>query len=433
MPFEKVTNKTLMERRQAAVPRGPFNVNPVFVARAEGAKLWDVEGKEYIDFCGGIGCANVGHNHIKVVDAVKKQADQFLHTCWHVAMYSQYVHLAERLNQLVPIPETNMTAFFNSGAEACENAVKIARTHTGRQAVVSFERGFHGRTLMGMTLTGKVRPYTEGFGPFAPEVYHLPWQPFFGQPPGRAYSDVASDAQAALEDFFSYRTEAENVACVILEPVFGEGGFYPVHPAALSMLRKVTKEHGILLITDEVQSGFGRCGRLFASEHYHLTPDMMVMAKSLAAGMPLSAVTAPEEIMNSVKIGGIGGTYGGNPVACAAAHAVLDIMEEEKLPERARKIGAKVMTVFRKLATTYDQVRNPRGLGAMCAIDIVDPETGCGSKDIASKVLAAARESGLLVMTASGCVLRTLMPLTITDAELDKGLEILSKAIDTVS
>jgi 4-aminobutyrate aminotransferase / (S)-3-amino-2-methylpropionate transaminase / 5-aminovalerate transaminase len=429
MPAETMTNESLLRRRESAVPRGPFNVAPLFAVRAEGARLWDVEGKEYIDFCGGIGCVNVGHNHPRVVDAVRRQADHFLHTCWHVAMYEPYVRLAERLNALVPIPGDNMTVYFNSGAEACENAVKIARTFTGRTAVVSFERGFHGRTLMGMSLTGKVLPYTEGFGPFAPEVYHLPWRPFFGQPKDRANDDVEAEARAALADLFTYQMEARNVACIMLEPVLGEGGFYPVHPIALSVLREVTKEHGILLVADEVQTGFGRCGSLFASERFGLAPDMILMAKSLAAGMPLSAVTAPAEIMNSPKVGGIGGTYGGNPISCAAAHAVLDIMAEEKLPERARDIGAKVMAAFERLAATQPHVQNPRGLGAMCAIDIVDPATGLGSKERAGKVLAAARENGLLAMTASGNVLRTLMPLTISDADLETGLATLSDAI----
>jgi len=428
MPSDKPTNNHLMRRREAAVPRGPFNVAPIFAARAAGARLWDVEGKEYIDFCGGIGCVNVGHNHPRVVQAVKRQADQFLHTCWHVSMYEQYVRLAERLNDLVPIPGANMTAFFNSGAEACENAVKIARTFTGRSAVVSFERGFHGRTLLGMSLTGKVHPYTAGFGPFAPEVYRLPWKPFF-HPPDASDEEIEAGALATLEDLFAYHVEPEEIACVILEPVFGEGGFYPVHPVALGVLRRVTEAKGILLIADEVQSGFGRCGRLFASEHYGLVPDMVVMAKSLAAGMPLSAVTAPSEIMNSPEVGGIGGTFGGNPVSCAAAHAVLDVMLEEKLPERAGKIGEKVMTAFQGFAAAYDQVRNPRGLGAMCAIDIVDPHTGLGSNDRAGKALAVAREKGLLVMTASGNVLRTLMPLVINDEELERGLNILSDAI----
>lgn len=432
MPSANLTNETLLKRRAKAVPRGPFNVTPLFAARAEGVRLWDVEGNQYLDFCGGIGCLNVGHNHPQVLKAIQQQSEKFLHTCWHVVMYEPYVHLAERLNALVPISGDKMTAFFNSGAEACENAVKIARTYTGRTAAVSFERGFHGRTLMGMSLTAKVQPYCEGFGPFAPEVYHLLWRPFYGQPVERADRDVEVEARAALEDFFAYQADVENIACIMLEPVFGEGGFYPVHPAALSVLREVTRQHGILLIADEIQSGFGRCGELFACQHYRLEPDMILMAKSLAAGMPLSAVTASAQIMNSPKVGGIGGTYGGNPVSCAAAHAVLDIMAAEKLPERARAIGAKVAATFEKLAATHKHVRNPRGLGAMRAIDIVDPQTGLGSKEKANQLLTTARDKGLLIMTASGYVLRTLMPLTISDADLDEGLAILADAIAAV-
>ncbi|MFO7982985.1 MAG: 4-aminobutyrate--2-oxoglutarate transaminase [Desulfuromonadales bacterium] len=423
---------SLLKRREKAVPRGPFNVTPLFADQAQGAKIRDVDGRDYLDFCGGIGCVNVGHNHPRVVAAVKEQADNFLHTCWHVAMYESYVRLAERLNTLVPIPGHNMTAFFNSGAEAGENAVKIARTYTGRSAIVSFERGFHGRTLMGMSLTGKVHPYTAGFGPFAPEIYHLPWRPFFNPPAELSDERIASEARAALDDLFAYGVEAANVACVIIEPVLGEGGFYPVHPAALKVLHEVTRAQGILLISDEVQTGFGRCGKLFASELFDVKFDMMVMAKSLAAGMPLSAVTAATDIMNSPKVGGIGGTFGGNPLSCAAAHAVLDIMQDEKLPERARQIGSRVMTRFRDFAATLPHVSHPRGLGAMCAVDIVDPETGQGSPEIAGKILIAARKQGLLVMTASGFVLRTLMPLMISDEDLDEGLEILSAALDDV-
>ena len=243
---------------------------------------------------------------------------------------------------------------------------------------MSFERGFHGRTLMGMSLTGKVHPYTAGFGPFAPEIYHLPWRPFFNPPAEFSDEKIASEARAALDDLFAYGVDAANVACVIIEPVLGEGGFYPVHPVALKVLREVTRAQNILLISDEVQTGFGRCGKLFASELFDVEFDMMVMAKSLAAGMPLSAVTAATEIMNSPKVGGIGGTFGGNPLSCAAAHAVLDIMQDEKLPERAQQIGSRVMARFRDFAATLPHVSHPRGLGAMCAVDIVDPETGQG-------------------------------------------------------
>ncbi|MCB2153441.1 4-aminobutyrate--2-oxoglutarate transaminase [bacterium] len=422
-----LTNAELMKRREAAVPRGPFNVGPIFADRAEGALLWDVEGHEYIDFCGGIGVVNSGHNHPAVVDAVKRQADRFIHTCWHVAMYDEYLRLAERLNELVPMPGPNKTAFFNSGAEAGENCVKIARAYTGRAGVVSFERGFHGRTLLGMTMTGKVKPYTAGFGPFAPEVYRLPYQPFFSDRP-RTDDEVRAECRGALDRLFHYHIEPESIACIIVEPVLGEGGFYPIHPVAFAMLREECTKHGIVLVSDEVQAGFGRCGAMFACERYDIVPDLIAMAKSLGGGMPLSAVTGTAEIMDAPGIGGIGGTYGGNPLACAAANAVLDVMEKEALPERANAIGKKVLSKFRDLQA-HDWVGNVRGLGAMCAIEIIDPETKAPDTARAGRITVAAREKGLLVMTASGNVIRTLMPLVITDDQLDRALDILADAI----
>jgi len=413
--------ESLLSRREKAVPRGPFNVAPIFADRAEGAKLWDTEGREYLDFCGGIGVLNVGHNHPKVTAAVKEQASRFIHTCWHVVMYEPYVRLAERLNELVPIPGPNKTVFFTSGAEATENTVKIARAHTGRQAVLSFERGFHGRTLLAMTLTGKVKPYTEGFGPFAPEVYRLPYEAFFGRPE-RPDTEVDAACRSALEHAFSYQIEPQHVACILIEPVLGEGGFLPVHPAAFRALRDVTRQHGILLASDEVQTGFGRTGALFAFERYAVVPDMVVMAKSLAAGLPLSAVTAAADIMDAPQLGGLGGTYGGNPLACAAAHAVLDIMEEASLPERAAAIGTTVMSRFRDFNERFDFVTDARGLGAMCGLEL-------DGASRANRVLTEALDRGLLLMTASGNVIRTLMPLVISDEELTKGLDILEEAL----
>jgi len=419
----------LLARRQAAVPRGPFNVHPIFADRARGARLWDADGREYLDFCGGIGVVNAGHNHPRVVAAVRQQAKRFLHTCWHIAMYEPYVALAERLNELAPCPGPLKTAFFNSGAEAGENAVKIARTATGRTAVVGFERGFHGRTLLAMSLTGKVRPYTAGFGPFAPEVYRLPYVPFF-RPPGDADDDaVAAGAGAALDHLFAYQVEPESVACVLVEPVLGEGGFYPAHPAAIRRLRETCREHGIVFATDEVQTGFGRCGAMFACERYELDPDLVMTAKSLAGGLPLSGVTGRAELMDGPGVGGIGGTFGGNPVACAAALAALEVIEEEDLPGRARAIGDRIMAAFGEWQARYPHVAGARGLGAMCGIDLVDPDSGAPDPARAGRVVGAARARGLLVMTASGNVIRTLMPLVITDKELDRGLAILGEAL----
>lgn len=431
----------LWSRREAAVPRGAFHIAPLFVERAKGALLWGRDGKEYIDFCGGIGVLNVGHNHPKVTAAIHAQVDDYLHTCWHVAMYEPYLELAERLNRLVPMPGPNKSIFFNSGAEAGENAVKIARAATGRAGVVTFERGFHGRTLLAMTMTGKVQPYTKGFGPFAPEVYRLPVAPFFGRPQqgGEQRSDAQVEAQievdcrAALERLFSYHIEAEGIACVLVEPVLGEGGFLPIHPTALRVLREVTREHGILLGSDEVQTGFARCGSLFAIERYGVVPDMVLMAKSLGGGLPLSGVTGPAEIMDAPQVGGIGGTFGGNPVSCAAALAVLDVIEEEGLSERARTIGGQVMERFEALVRRHAHAGDCHGLGAMCGLAVVDPESGRPDAALAGKILAAAREEGLLAMTASGNVIRTLMPLVITDEQLTRGLDILERAVASVA
>lgn len=422
------STQDLLERRARAVPRGPFHVAPFFVSRAEGAKLWDTEGREYIDFSTGISVLNVGHNHPRVVEAIRAQSARYVHTCWHVVMYEEYLELAERLNDLAPTGVQNKTVFFNSGAEAAENAVKISRAATGRQAAVTFERGFHGRTLLAMTLTGKVHPYTAGFGPFAPEVYHLPWEPFFGRDE-RSEAAIERDCRAAIDHLFAYHIEPEAIACLLVEPVLGEGGFLPIHPVALRLLRQVTREHGIVLVADEVQSGCGRCGALFAVERYAVEPDLVLMAKSLAGGLPLSAVSGKAALLDAPEIGGIGGTFGGNPVACAAALAVLDVLEEEGLYERAQRIGERVLEVFATLERELDFVVDARGLGAMCGLEIGDPETGVPDPARAGRIVQEAIRGGLLVMTASGNVIRTLMPLNIPDDELERGLEILDQAV----
>jgi 4-aminobutyrate aminotransferase/(S)-3-amino-2-methylpropionate transaminase len=421
--------ESLLQRRNAAIPRGPFNIAPIFARHAEGAKLIDADGKEYIDFCGGIGCVNVGHNHPRVVEAVRKQAQQLIHSCWHVAMYEPYVELAERLNELAPTGAPNKTVLFNSGAEAGENAIKIARKYTQRQGVICFERGFHGRTLLGMTMTGKVNPYAAGFGPFAPEVYRLPYHPFFDPPTASTEDEVVQAANDALDRLFQYHVEPENTACIIVEPVLGEGGFYPMHPAAMKAIRQACTRHGIVFICDEVQTGFGRCGAMLACERYGVAPDLICLAKSLAGGMPLSAVVGKAEIMDAPQVGGLGGTFGGNPVACAAALAVLDIMKEENLPQRANEIGEQVLASFRKLEKTHKHVVKARGLGAMCAIEIIDPKTKQPDKDRTARILQVARSQGLLAMAASGNVIRTLMPLVIGDDDLQRGLNILEQSV----
>jgi len=423
--------ESLLERRTAAVPRGAFNIAPLFVESASGSKIRDVEGREYLDFCGGIGVMNVGHCHPAVVSAIQDQAARLIHSCWHVAMYEPYVELAERLNALVPMPGPNKTLFLNSGAEANENAVKIARAYTKRAAVAVFERGFHGRTLLTLSMTGKVDPYRRGFGPFMPSVFRLPYEPFFA-PADADATTVAGEAMIALDHLFSYQTEPDRIACLVVEPVLGEGGFLPIHPAAFRVLRDVCTDRGILLVADEVQSGFGRCGAYFACERYGIVPDMILMAKSLAGGMPLSAVTASAEIMDAAQVGGLGGTYGGNPVAIAASLAVLDVMEREKLPERAEVIGARVMELFERMAARNACFARPRGLGAMRGVEVVDPVSGLPDAERAKRLVAAARDRGLLIMTASGNVIRTLMPLTISDEELDAGLRILDDAAASV-
>jgi 4-aminobutyrate aminotransferase/(S)-3-amino-2-methylpropionate transaminase len=339
------------------------------------------------------------------------------------------VQLCERLNDMVPTGGPNKTALFNSGAEAVENAVKVARSFTRRPAVVAFERGFHGRTLLGMTLTGKVKPYAEGFGPFAPEVYRRPYEPFFDPPEGASRPDVIRGALTALDHLFQYQVDAGSIACVVVEPVLGEGGFFPANDDALRALREACSKKGILLVADEVQTGFGRCGRMLACEHYGIQPDIVCMAKSLAAGMPLSAVTGRAEIMDAPQVGGLGGTYGGNPLACAAANAVLDIMADQELPARARAIGERVMQSFRGMQVGHKHVRKARGLGAMCAFEIVDPETAMPDPERTKKVLGTALGRGLLAMSASGNVIRTLMPLVIGNDDLERGLKILEQSV----
>lgn len=297
-----MSQNDFLKRREQAIPRGPFHVSPLVVQRAEGAYVWDPNGKRYLDFCGGIGTLNVGHNHPKVVAAIRQQADSLLHACWHVAMYEPYLELAERLNALAPIPGPNKTVLFNSGAEAVENAVKIARSATKRPAVIAFERGFHGRTLLSMTLTGKVQPYTSGFGPFAPEIYRLPYAPFYTHQLQWMADDLAP-VKKAIDRLFSYHIEPHEIAAIVFEPVLGEGGFLPMKPHAMRYLRDVCNQHGIVLIADEIQSGFGRCGSMFAVERYGVQPDLITMAKSLAGGLPLSAVTGKSAIMDAPQIG----------------------------------------------------------------------------------------------------------------------------------
>ncbi|WP_207890495.1 4-aminobutyrate--2-oxoglutarate transaminase [Rubrobacter taiwanensis] len=424
-------SRELMERRRAAVSSGVGIAAPIFVREAKGALLTDVDGNTFIDFAGGIGVMNAGHSDPRVVEAIKEQAERFTHTCFYVAHYEPYVELAEKLNELVPGDFEKRTAFFNSGAEAVENAVKIARYHTKRKAILCFENAFHGRTLLTMTLTSKIMPYKKGFGPFAPEVYRVP-APYPYRFPATV-DEYFADVERAMVGV----VDADDLAAVIVEPVSGEGGFIPFPEEYLRRLREFCDEVGALLIADEVQTGFGRTGRMFGIEHSGVVPDLVTTAKSLAGGMPLSAVTGRADIMDNIHAGGLGTTYGGNPVACAAALAVLRVFEEENLLERAARIGERIQGALRGVQRKHpDYVGDVRGLGPMAAMELVtDPESKQPDKERTAGVVEAALQEGLLLLTAGQYtnVIRTLAPLVITDEELEEGLAILERAVDSVA
>ncbi|MEO0399477.1 MAG: 4-aminobutyrate--2-oxoglutarate transaminase [Pseudomonadota bacterium] len=421
-----VSNAALIARRDEAMPAGLPSKSGVYAARAEGAELWDVDGKRYIDFIGGIGVLNVGHRHPKVVEAIKRQADAFLHTAFGVAQYEVYVDVAERLNGLAPGPSAKKTALFNSGAEAVENAIKFARRITGRPGVIAFEGGFHGRTLLATTLTGKSAPYKIGFGPLVPAVFHAPY-------PDAYHGISVEGCLACLQHIFKTAIPASEVAAMIIEPVQGEGGFNAAPPAFLKGLRALCDEHGILLIADEIQSGMGRTGKMFAFEHSGVEPDMVCIAKSLAAGLPLSALTGKAELLDQIAPGGMGSTYGGNPVACAAALAVLDIMEEENLLARADIIGETVAARWRALQSEPggEVIGDVRQVGGMIAVEFVkngDPRQPDSA--MAAKIMTEARDLGLIILTAGSQAqcLRCLVPLTISDALLGEGLDLFDAA-----
>jgi 4-aminobutyrate aminotransferase/(S)-3-amino-2-methylpropionate transaminase len=418
----------LMARRQAAVALGVGHASPVFAERGEGAVIVDVDGNCLLDFAGGIGTLNAGHCPPEVVAAIREQAGRLLHSCFSVAPYEGYVALAERLNALAPGAFAKKTMLANSGAEAVENAVKIARRATGRDAVVVFEHAFHGRTLLGMSLTSKVKPYKLGFGPFAPEVYRLPYPYLYRR---EAPAD-ANSFRVEIENFFATEVAPERVACVVMELVLGEGGFIVAPPEYIAELTAFCRQHGILFVADEIQTGFGRTGKMLASEHYGLEPDLVTLAKSLAAGLPLSAVVGRAEIMDAAQVGGLGGTYGGNPVACAAALAVLDLFERQRLVERAAAIGRVVGTRFAEFATRFEAVGEARGLGSMWALELVsDRRAKTPAKERTQEVLRRALERGLLMISAGtyGNVIRLLMPLVTSDEQLAEGLDVLEGAL----
>jgi 4-aminobutyrate aminotransferase len=397
---------------------------PFFVARAENAELWDVEGRRYVDFAGGIAVLNTGHRHPRVVAAMKAQLDAFTHTAYQVAAYESYVALAERLNALTPGTHAKKTTFFSTGAEAIENAVKIARAATGRSGVIAFAGGFHGRTLMALALTGKVAPYKIGFGPFPGEVHHVPF-------PVALHGVSVEDSLHAIEALFKADVEPSRVAAILIEPVQGEGGFYVAPPELMRGLRRICDEHGILLVADEIQSGFARTGKWFAMEHHDVLPDLMTLAKSLAGGVPLSAVTGRAEVMDAPAPGALGGTYAGSPLAIAAAHAVLDVIAEEKLLDRANRLGSELRGRLEGLRPRVPGIAEVRGLGAMLAVEFTKPGTRTPDPDLARKVQARALARGLLLLTCGvhANVVRFLFPLTIPDAVFAEGLGALEEAL----
>lgn len=417
-----------MERRRAALSASLGQITPIFVERAEGAVIHDVDGNSFLDFAGGIGTLNVGHAHPAVVAAVREQLERFTHTCFAVAPYESYVGLAERLNRLAPGAHDKKTALFSSGAEAVENAVKICRRASGREGVLVFEHAFHGRTLLGLSMTSKVKPYKLGFGPFAPEIYRFPFPYLYRR------DRPADEAtfRAEIEEFFATHVAPEKLACVVIELVLGEGGFVPAPPAFLRALVELCRRHDVLLVADEIQTGFGRTGRMWASDHFGLVPDLLVLAKSLAGGLPLSAVVGRADLMDAAQVGGLGGTYVGNPLACAAALAVLDLFEDGTLGARAEVIGRRVESAFAALAEGVPAIGDARGLGAMQALELVkDRRTKEPDKELTQAVIRRAYEKGLILISAGtyGNVLRTLMPLVITDEQLEEGLEVLAHAL----
>ncbi|HWM28124.1 MAG TPA: 4-aminobutyrate--2-oxoglutarate transaminase [Woeseiaceae bacterium] len=419
------TNTELSARREAAIPRGVSNLHKIFASRSRNAELWDVEGNRYIDLAAGIAVLNVGHNHPKVLAAVRAQLEQFTHTCFQVTPYAPYVALAERLNDLVPGDTPKKTLFLTTGAEAIENAIKIAKYHTRRSGVVSFSGAFHGRTMMGMALTGKVTPYKAGFGPFPGDIYHIPY-------PVAYHGKTPEQSLRALDDLFRSDIEPQRIAALIIEPVQGEGGFYAAPAEFLRSLRSICSEHGILLIADEVQTGFARTGKMFAIEHAGIEADLITVAKSLGGGFPISGVIGKADIMDSVPPGGLGATYGGPPVGCAAGLAVLDIIEQENLCARAQAIGERIVAWGSALQKKTTCVGDVRSTGAMSAIELVkDGNAEQPAPDLTKAVVAEAMRQGVILLScgARGNVIRFLPPLTIGDELLDEALGIVSNVI----
>ena len=422
------SNAELHARRQQAVPRGVSNSLAVYAERASNAEIWDVEGRRYIDFASGISVLNTGHVHARVKQAIERQLAKFTHTCFQVTPYESYIALAEALNALAPGPAPKKTIFLTTGAEAIENAIKIARFHTRRSAVIAFAGGFHGRTLACISLTGKVQPYKAGFGPMLPEVYHVPF-------PMAYHGVTVEDSLRALEQLFKADVDPARVAAIIIEPVLGEGGFYAAPPELLRRLRTLCDSHGIVLIADEIQSGFGRTGRMFAIEHAGVVPDLITIAKSVAGGVPLSAVTGKAEIMDAPGPGGLGGTFAGSPLACAAGLAVLEVMREENLLSRAQEIGRFMSSRLKGLQVRFPCVGDVRALGAMVAVELVkNSRADSPDAELTRALVQAAGRLGLVVLSCGvySNVIRFLAPLTIPDALLKEGFSLFEQALEEV-
>ncbi len=416
------SNADWHQRRLAVTPRGVAVMADFFIDHAKNAEFWDIEGRRFIDFGGGIAVLNTGHCHPRIQAAIAAQLQRFTHTCYQVVPYAEYVALAERIVDITPIDGPKKAAFFSTGAEAIENAIKIARSATGRGGVIAFGGAFHGRSLFAVALTGKVQPYKAGFGPFPPEIYHLPFP---------CHCASLDETKRAMAHLFKSDIEPTRVAAIVFEPVQGEGGFNVIQKAAVEWLRALCDEHGILLIADEVQTGFARTGKMFAMEHFGVSPDLMTMAKSMAGGTTLSAVVGRTAIMDAPAPGGLGGTYAGNPLAIAASHAVLDIMRDERLPERANVLGAQLLSRLQKLQLTNKTMGDVRGLGAMIACEFVDAQSGAPDADRTKQIQQAALKRGLLLLTCGvyGNVLRFLFPLTIEDTVFEEALAILDDVI----
>ncbi|PAQ08581.1 4-aminobutyrate--2-oxoglutarate transaminase [Mesorhizobium temperatum] len=420
-------NSAISERKNQSISRGVGMTTQIYADRAENSEIWDVEGRRYIDFSSGIAVVNTGHRHPKVIEAVKAQLDRFTHTCHQVVPYESYVRLAERLNGMLPGKFDKKTIFVTTGAEAVENAIKIARNATGRPAVIAFAGGFHGRTFMGMALTGKVVPYKVGFGAMPADVFHAPF-------PVALHGISVADSLAALDRLFKADVDPARVAAIIVEPVQGEGGFYEAPREFMTALRKICDQHGMLLIADEVQTGFARTGKMFAMDHHEVAPDITTMAKSLAGGFPLAAVTGRAEIMDAPNPGGLGGTYGGSPIGVAAAHAVLDVIDEEKLCDRANALGARLKQRLQSIRDDAPEIVDIRGPGFMNAVEFNDVKKGLPSAEIANAVRLKALDKGLILLTCGvyGNVIRFLAPITIQDEVMNEALDVLESSIREV-